>query len=176
MTASFCCVKQIISVASHRKIYPGQDVGKHNALRLQRYVPLSSLGARRFFANYCRSQDRGESLLDTHCPRKILINIVSRYPPAVEPLHFHFSQKNHLKEKKLFLETKQRLKTTTKTKNLQNNVKQENNTGQRKFYKPGARWEHCKARSWFFSERNRRKYNARNSLFWRSFFQSPSAG
>ena len=41
--ASFCYVKHVISVVSQRKIDPGQDVTKHNALQLQREVPLSSL-------------------------------------------------------------------------------------------------------------------------------------
>lgn len=71
--ASFCYVKHVISVASHSKIVPGQEVTKHNAFRLQREVPLSSLTLVRegFFANYCqlhcRSHDCGEIFLDAHC-------------------------------------------------------------------------------------------------------------
>ena len=85
----------------------------------------------------------------------LTLYLVTRRPSNLSIFFFH--KKSLERKKKLFLETKHLLKTKTKTKNLQNDIKQENNTGQRKFYKPCARWEPCKARSRFFAERNRRK-------------------
>ena len=85
----------------------------------------------------------------------LTLYLVTRPPSNLSIFFFH--EKSLERKKKLFLETKQRLKTKSKTKSLQNDIKQENNTDQRKFYKPCARWERCKVRSRFFSERNRRK-------------------
>lgn len=68
---------------------------------------------------------------------------MSRYPPAVKPLHFLFHNENNLKGiRRAFprnltaTESKDQDKWTKK---LQNNIEQENNTGQTKLYKQCAR-------------------------------------
>lgn len=74
--ASFCYVKHVISVASHSKIVPGREVTKHNAFRLQREVPLSSLTLVRegFFANYCQLYCRSHDCGDIFFGRSLPIN------------------------------------------------------------------------------------------------------